>query len=913
MKILLCNPNTHKPVFNQAGRLGSLTGTCPPLGIGYLAAVLLADGHDVVLYDWMGCPDEEIEKALRRERPRVVGVSCFTLTRGAALAVAELAKRLDPAVHVVFGGSHATALPEQMLAHYPAVDAIVMGEGEWVFRDWICHLESGGDPVSAPAGVAFRVADEVRVMPRADFIADLDMLPFPVRDLANDPPYKPFPEEYPLGKLAAMLASRGCPYRCLFCSTSVYWGGQYRMRGVDQVIAEMRQLVEGCGVEYIEILDDALTVSREWISRFCAEIRRLGLAVDWGATTRVNYVDEALCRMMRKAGCVRMNLGIESFSARILKSIRKGITSEQAEQAIRWGKNAGIRVNALLMVGNPGESWETIQDNVQAVGRARPHGLIVNPTQVYPQTKLYELAKQGGLLDDAYWLDLSRAAPIYTVERSVEELAAFARVLADAHWASRWTVRLYRKSGLRRLRHWLKPAAPARVEAPASGAPAEARAPLLPAGEPPPVVWYMAAGYGLPAGIEAHILHYAREMKLHGFEPRVVVFESLPLPRHRFLHALDEADIPVLSLRESARVRIRVRRLALLVPWYLYILFMKRRRPNVRSFRTWVMVRESIRELARRLRRDEPDVVHVFGRLPTDAWAQLPADRTIFHEMMTGTVGRSWTEDELADFRAFANRAARVFAPGVGVARNLIREFGITREVEPIFTMCPDEVGAASLARPVDERDGRVRFGILCRFTEQKGISYLLDALLAFEQRHGSVDFTFAGQGELEPDMRAFAERHGMDGVRIVKVADAAAVLRAIDVFVHPSVGDAMPMSIAEALMCGCPCVVCDVGGCPDLVRDGQEGFVITPRQVDQILDRMERFAAMSRADLDAFRQRARDRFEEVCLPAKVGEVVAGHYRHILEDAGRQHEAVGSETRVGPPVETSGPDDPSCS
>ena len=148
-------------------------------------------------------------------------------------------------------------------------------------------------------------------------------------------------------------------------------------------------------------------------------------------------------------------------------------------------------------------------------------------------------------------------------------------------------------------------------------------------------------------------------------------------------------------------------------------------------------------------------------------------------------------------------------------------------------------------------------FGVLCRFVEQKGIKYLLDALKLYRDRRGDVNFTFAGQGDLEGMIRDFVADNDLQNIRIVRVEDAAEILSKIDVFVHPSIGDAMPVSIAEALMCSCPCVVCRVGGVPDLVRDGEEGFVIEPHRTDEILRCMELFGDMDQKELDAFKNRA--------------------------------------------------------
>jgi glycosyltransferase involved in cell wall biosynthesis len=426
-----------------------------------------------------------------------------------------------------------------------------------------------------------------------------------------------------------------------------------------------------------------------------------------------------------------------------------------------------------------------------------------------------------------------------------------------------------------------------------------------------PLVWHVAAAYQVPGGIEAHVLHYATEMRNHGFTTRVVVFKPLPAASHRFLDALREREIRIDSLDDLAHRGAFRREAALLAPWWFYTRLIKRMRPDLKSFRMWVHNRSSLREFDRMLRAEQPSVIHVFGRQRTESWRHFPLERTIFHEMMTGTVDAHWAGYELDDFRAFAERAARYFAPGEGVAANVRREFGIRRQIVPIYTLCPDEVRSDRVSQAMagktktslDSQSApnadtppsistrqssipRLRFGVICRLTGQKGIVFLLDALKQYHDRQGDIDFTFAGIGPMEAQIRTFAASNHLSGVRVTRVPNAPAILNTLDVFVHPSVDDAMPMAISEALMCSVPCIVCRVGGCADLVRDGMEGFVIEPRKTDQILRSMERFSRMPVVEFDEFRRRARARYEEVCLPASVGQVVARHYREILAGAG---------------------------
>ena len=448
MKVLLASPNTFKPVYNQAGKLPPLTGICPPLGIGYLGAYLRKHGIETVLYDWAGTDAEGIANDIKNEQPDLVGISCFTITRGAAFETARIAKKVNPEIVTVLGGSHATSMARQIIERYKEVDYIVSGEGERLLLELVLYLE--GKTGHLPAKIFGREKSGPGVNSNIDFIHNLDDLPFPVRKLSNAPAYKAYPEQYGHGKQASLMASRGCPYRCQFCSTSIYWGSRYRLRSVDNVIAENDEIYKVNQIEDLEILDDAFTSSRPWIAEFCAKIKKKDYAFDWAAVTRANYINEEICRLMKDAGCKRLVLGIESFSDKILKNIGKRISSEQAVNAIRIIQATGIEAGCLLMVGNPGDDWSSIKDNISAIKHAKPSSLTINMTQVYPQTELYEIAKNGGLLDDSYWLDEGKGAPIYTLEHSIQELQEFVSELYKAHWTSgRWG-RILKKVSIKR-------------------------------------------------------------------------------------------------------------------------------------------------------------------------------------------------------------------------------------------------------------------------------------------------------------------------------------------------------------------------------------------------------------------------------------------------------------------------------
>jgi glycosyltransferase involved in cell wall biosynthesis len=463
-------------------------------------------------------------------------------------------------------------------------------------------------------------------------------------------------------------------------------------------------------------------------------------------------------------------------------------------------------------------------------------------------------------------------------------------------------------------------------------------------------VWYLAAGYRLPAGIEAYLLHYAAELRNHGFDTRIVVFQPLPREKHRYLRALEERGIPIESLDAACRWTALALWAVQVLPWCLYTLLARRRRPRPAHLLQWTAKRCAVRLLARRLSRERPDLVHVKGRILAEAWSVLPPERTVYQHALSGTVDPSWEPEELAAFRDFANRCARIFVQGRGIAATMARAYGITRPMDVVFTMAPDEAkrdeggdpsqrsevgGQRSEVREQRIEDGGqrtegpgtpdpepgtsnleprttnhelgtplLRFGILCRFTEQKGISLILQALKQYRDRHGDVDFTFAGQGEEEETIRRFVEREGLRNVRIERVTTPGDTLRKLDVFVHPGLDDAMPVSIVEALMFSVPVVATRVGGVPDLIRDGVEGWLIEPGSAAAILAAMEHVAALPPGELAAFRRCARARYEDACTPSVVGAQVSGIYREVLrgqrtDDGGQRTDDGGRKTDDG--------------
>lgn len=406
MKILMINPSSMSPEAKREYILG----------IPYLMSALKAEGYsDMRALNYFNMPWEETKdltvKALDEFRPDVVLISCFTINRVSGVKTAQLAKDRNPAVKVVMGGMHPSFLYAQLLTHYP-VDAVCVGEGEETIVELINAYSKKG-ALDGIKGLAFKKDGRVVFNGRRDFIKNIDTIPFPAHDIYAD--------DIRRTRKAHIITSRGCPYGCQFCSTTEFWGRSWRGRSAKNVVDEIELLVKEYGIDFISFQDDEFTLQRKRTIDLCKEMLDRGVRIKWSCSTRVNTIDREQLDWMVKSGCVLVSLGIESGSPRILKEIGKKITPEQIIKAFDLLGEFGLSRGAYLMVGNPGESRETVNDTIKLIRRLRLDVPSVAVAEIYPGTKLFELARDGGFISEDYWLS-EAPPPFYTLEHSAEKL-----------------------------------------------------------------------------------------------------------------------------------------------------------------------------------------------------------------------------------------------------------------------------------------------------------------------------------------------------------------------------------------------------------------------------------------------------------------------------------------------------------
>ncbi|HEX9023151.1 MAG TPA: radical SAM protein, partial [Geobacteraceae bacterium] len=361
-----------------------------PIGLGYINALLRARGFHSRIANLSGMGWKEVEILLRAERPDILGVSQFTHNRFASLKLAAVAKKLDPACFVAFGGPHATHRAREILGANPAVDAVIMGEGETTFLELATSLATKGGSLDGIRGMALRQGNELVFTPPREPLADLDGLPLPALYFDNAIAVDPRQQ------LEFIITSRGCPAACRFCSSPLFWGRTLRFRSPESIVEEIRYIRDHYGLIYFSIRDDTFTARRERVMTFCRLLMREKLYILWNCQSRVNAVDGEMLRLMKKAGCECVQFGVESGSRRVLRDLGKSITPEQVKSAAAQVREAGINLSVYLITGVPGETGDDLQATLRLMEEIRPADGQVSPLAYYPGTDLFRRGVEKG-------------------------------------------------------------------------------------------------------------------------------------------------------------------------------------------------------------------------------------------------------------------------------------------------------------------------------------------------------------------------------------------------------------------------------------------------------------------------------------------------------------------------------------
>jgi radical SAM superfamily enzyme YgiQ (UPF0313 family) len=373
-----------------------------PQGIAYLASALREAGCDVSIYnqDVHHYPDAALTAYLDANRFDMVGIGVIAgyYQYRKLLSLAEAVNRSKNRPFFVLGGHGPAPEPDFFLQKTQA-DAIVIGEGERTIVALVDAVARKA-PLGAVEGIAFREGTRCVVNKRRELIQDIDTISWPAYDL--------FPIEYyrllrmPHCEASdfalPMLSGRGCTFKCNFCYRM---DKGFRPRSTQAIIEEIRFLKTEYRINYIAFSDELLMSSVARTEDICNGLIKSGVNIKWDCNGRLNYAKPDLLGLMRQAGCLFINYGIEAFDDRILKNMHKGLTTRQIERGVEATLAAGISPGLNIIFGNIGENRETLRKGMEFLLKYDDGAQLrtIRPVTGYPGTELYSYAIEHGLLD----------------------------------------------------------------------------------------------------------------------------------------------------------------------------------------------------------------------------------------------------------------------------------------------------------------------------------------------------------------------------------------------------------------------------------------------------------------------------------------------------------------------------------
>ncbi len=406
--LLTLPPGIHKlEIYKIAGI------KAPPLGLAWIAAVLEKIGHKVKIIDTptleMEAKDWLIE--VKSWHPDIVGFSMLTPAAPKGYQAAKMLKEeLGEDFPIFAGGVHVTPMYKEALNNN--IDVVVLGEGELTTAEFINVVEKHGldkEKLRNVKGLAFKDDSKIITTGPRPLIQDLDSLPWPARHLL------PMDKYTLLGKpirVAHVMASRGCPYGCIYCITSYFWGRRIRFRSAKSVADEIEYLVDKYKVKHIAFSDDELTINRRFVYDLVKELKERGLDVCFSCGSRVDHVNKEFLKFLYDNGCEALYFGVESASQETINKIGKRIRLEQAVKVFKWVREIGGFAMGSFILGFP---WETINDmkkTVEFAIKLKPNYAQFTVLTPYPGTPLFNYAVEHNLIEDWNWEHYTTVHPV---------------------------------------------------------------------------------------------------------------------------------------------------------------------------------------------------------------------------------------------------------------------------------------------------------------------------------------------------------------------------------------------------------------------------------------------------------------------------------------------------------------------
>lgn len=380
------------PISTWYKKFFTETNSMPPLGMLYVGTVLKNEGYNVKALDLAveSFSADELIKIISESQAEIIGLSTYNEAWHSLIQLSKIIKNINNNIKIFAGGAFATFCYESIL-NESEVDFVVTGEGEYATLE-LCNEICNDEKEYKAAGVIWKNSiGDIIVNETNKRIKDLDSIPWPDRRLVDLSKYTlPY----------TISTARGCPGECIFCSSKAFWGKKVIMRSAKGVYDEMKYLHDTLNASIFYIADDTFTASKKRIFEFCKLLEDTNVNYTWGCESRADIVDEELIATINKAGCTKIQFGLESADNNILKGLKKKVTIEQIENAIKLAYKYHMHITASFIIGHGEDTKETIEKTLnfaEFIQKEYGVNVVGSINTPFPGTEQYNKSEEYGI------------------------------------------------------------------------------------------------------------------------------------------------------------------------------------------------------------------------------------------------------------------------------------------------------------------------------------------------------------------------------------------------------------------------------------------------------------------------------------------------------------------------------------
>ncbi|HNV85641.1 MAG TPA: radical SAM protein [Candidatus Omnitrophota bacterium] len=398
LKILLINPHLSERIATTMNEVHEAMEKKPPLGILSVGTYLKNQPHiEVKLLDnQLEClGEEELIRLVTDYRPDIVGITVVTFKLYSAFRVTQIIKKALPSAHICWGGPHLSIFPKESL-RLPGIDSVVLGDGEIPFSE-LCRNFGGNESLGRISGLytSENLADDLDSFKEFQ-LQDLNSLPIPDLTLL---PYKKYRSFLTNNPMATAISARGCPFHCIFCKLDF---SRIRLLSMEKVLRQIEIYLD-LGIKEVEFYDETFNLNVKRVIEFATEVLQRKLKFKWSFRGRVNAVNLEMLKLIKKAGCQRIQYGVEAGTDRVLKILKKETDVGMIRKCFALTNQCGIDTVAYFILGNPGETLEEMGETIKLAQEIKPTYLEYAIFNILPGTEAYQMALEQGILQRDFW------------------------------------------------------------------------------------------------------------------------------------------------------------------------------------------------------------------------------------------------------------------------------------------------------------------------------------------------------------------------------------------------------------------------------------------------------------------------------------------------------------------------------